>query len=75
MGENHLHFLSLILINLYIGKADWTWVEPHMGGKWSKTGQRQGEESPIRGTPLQASEIYTRMRVCAHTHPHTHTCL
>lgn len=53
-------------MNLYIGKADWKWVEPHLGGKWSKTGQRQGEESPI------GALLFKPRR---HTHPYTHTYL
>lgn len=58
-------------MNLYIGKADWTWVEPHLGGKWSKTGQRQGEESPI-GALLFKPRRHTHACVCAHTPLHTY---
>lgn len=61
-------------MNLYTGKADWTWVEPHLGGKWRKTGQRQGEEI-LSGALLFKPRRQTHACVYTHTHPYTRTCL
>lgn len=58
-------------MNLYTGKADWMWVEPHLGGKWSKTGQRQGEEI-LSGALLFKPQRHTHASVHTHTPLHTY---
>lgn len=58
-------------MNLYTGKADWTWVWASLGWKMEENRTEARWRNPIRGTPLQASE--TDARMCVHTHTPLHT--